>query len=91
MKSKKIRDSARGESCSLRASLLCQDDETVVACHLNSNFRGTGLKSPDIFVVYACAACHNLLDSSKVSSKDQLRALQETLMKVYHKGLITVK
>lgn len=87
--SKKIRNSARGESCSLRVSHMCNDD-TVVGCHLNSNYRGTGLKSPDIWIVYGCNACHELLDSGKVTKEDQLRALQETQMKLAEKGLIKV-
>lgn len=90
IKSSKITKSARGEECSLRVSPNCQDGETVVFCHLNSNFRGVGLKSPDLFGVYGCASCHALLDSSKVDYKDQLRALQETQMKLYQKGLINV-
>ena len=91
MKSKKIRDSARGEDCSLRVSSNCQDGETVIFAHLNSNYRGTGLKSPDLFGVYACYTCHTALDSGDVTSTDQLRALQETQMKLVSKSLITVK
>ncbi len=91
VKSKKIRNSARGEQCSLRVSPNCQDGETVVYCHLNSNFRGVGLKSPDLFGVYGCYHCHTLLDANKVDYKDQLRALQETQMKLFEKGLICVK
>ncbi len=89
MKSKKIRLSAKNENCSLRISPNCQDGETVVFCHLNSNYRGVGMKSPDLFGVYGCYWCHQLLDSSKVDYYDQLRALQETQMKLYDKGLIT--
>tara|TARA_R110000851_G_scaffold200970_2_gene352141 strand:- start:1599 stop:1874 length:276 start_codon:yes stop_codon:yes gene_type:complete len=91
MKSKKIRNSARGEDCSLRVAANCQDGETVVFAHLNSNYRGVGIKSPDLFGVYACHLCHAALDSGDVSSADQLRALQETQMKLYNKSLIEVK
>ena len=91
IESKKIRASAKGESCSLRVSPYCKDDETVVFAHLNSNYRGVGLKSPDLWGAYSCAWCHNMLDASKVSYKDQLRALQETQMKLFEKGLIEVK
>ena len=91
MKSKKIRESARGEDCSLRVSRNCQDGETVVFAHLNSNYRGTGIKSPDLFGVYACYYCHFQLDSGTISGTDQLRALQETQIKLYNKGLIEVK
>lgn len=88
--SKKIRNSAKGQVCSLRVSPRCDHDQTVVLCHLNSNYRGVGIKSPDIFGVYGCAYCHAELDSSKVDAKDQLRALQETQMKLAEIGLLQV-
>ena len=85
-----ITKSAKNETCSLRVSPRCTHDEPgkVVLCHLNSNYRGTGFKSPDIFGVYACHECHQLLDASKVSYEDQQRANQETLMKLVDKGLV---
>lgn len=89
--SQKIRDSAKGEDCSLRVHPNCQDGETVVFCHLNTNYRGMGLKSPDLFGLYSCAACHSMLDQSKVSAEDQLRGLIETQMKLAEKGLIQWK
>jgi len=88
--SKKIRASARGKACSLRVSNFCVDDESVVFCHLNSNFRGVGIKSPDLFGVYACQFCHQLLDASSVEAEDQLRALIETLMKLAEQDLVMV-
>lgn len=90
MKSKKIRESARGEDCTLRVSHQCQDGETVVFCHLNTPFKGVAIKSPDLFGVYGCYHCHVLLDSSKVDYQDQQRALFETQYKLYQKGLINV-
>lgn len=90
MKSKKIRESARGEDCTLRVSPQCQDGETVVFCHLNTPFKGVGIKSPDLFGIYGCFFCHQLLDSSKVDYQDQQRALFETQYKLYQKGLINV-
>ena len=90
-KSLKITQSAKGESCSLRVSDNCTDEYgQVVACHLNSNYRGTGYKSPDLWIVYSCYPCHQKLDKSEVSAEDQLRALQETQMKLLDKGLITI-
>ena len=86
--SKKIRASARGEDCSLRVSSKCQDGDTVVLCHLNSNYRGVGFKSPDIFACYGCFYCHQALDAGRVDYQDQLRALQETQMKLLAKGLL---
>jgi len=88
--SKKIRESARNEDCTLRVSSHCQDGESVVFCHLNSNYKGTGIKSPDLFGVYGCYRCHAELDSGIVDAEDQLRALMETQMKLFEKGLIKV-
>ncbi len=88
IKNNAIRGSARGENCALRIIPGCNPD-TVVAAHLNSNYKGMGNKSPDIFVVYACMRCHALLDAGKVHPKIQLRALQETQYKLMQKGLIT--
>jgi len=91
IKSKKIRESARGEACTLRVSPYCQDGETVVFCHLNTNFRGVGIKSPDLFGVYGCVYCHSMLDKSEVEHCDQLRALTETQIKRYEKVWLVVK
>lgn len=89
-KQTKITKSANGECCSLRVSPQCSHDEEgkVVLAHLNSNYRGTGFKSPDIFGVYACYECHLLLDASKVSYEDQQRGMFETIMKLVDKGLV---
>lgn len=87
----KITKSARGECCSLRVSPKCTDEDGVVVfCHLNSNYRGIGIKSPDLFGVYGCYWCHQELDSGKIEYRDQLRALQETQMKLLEKGLLDV-
>ena len=89
--SKKIRQSAKGESCTLRIPNVCNGNaETTVFAHLNTRFKGTGNKSPDIFGVYACSDCHSALDSNLVNKEDQLRALTETQMKLYIKGLIKI-
>ena len=88
--SKKIRASARGENCTIRYPGCRNDRETVVLCHLNSKWKGTGNKSPDLFGVYACHYCHGHLDHEFVEDYDKLRALQETQMRLYKKGLIIV-
>lgn len=88
--SKKIRQSARDEDCTLRVSGNCSSTETTVFCHLNSGFRGMGIKSPDLFGVYGCSHCHAMLDAGEVSYQDQLRASQETQMALFSKGLIKV-
>lgn len=89
-KQTKITKSAKDERCSLRVSPQCSHDEEgkVVLAHLNSDFRGMAMKSPDILAVYSFHNCHLLLDASKVDYEDQQRAHFETLMKLVGKGLV---
>ena len=88
-KQTKIRNSARGEDCSLRLG-HCSDPETVVFCHLDTRYKGMGIKSPDLFGLFGCYECHLKLDSYQVSAEDKLRALIETQMKLLEKGLISI-
>lgn len=88
---KAIRSSAEGENCTLRLVGCCPGNDTVVFAHLNSGWKGTGSKSPDIFGCYACRSCHTKLDNGEAPVYDQLRAMQETQIKLYQKGLIQVK
>lgn len=88
--SKAIRSSANGKQCTLRLD-GCDSGITTVFAHLNSRWKGTANKSPDLFGVYACYNCHLKLDANKVDAEDRLRALQETQMELYKMGLIEVK
>ena len=88
--SKKIRNSAKDENCTIRYPGCSNDTSTTVLAHLNSRYKGMGNKSPDILAVYACDFCHKKLDASRVPASEQLKALQETLIKLYEKGLIKV-
>ncbi len=91
----KIRESARGEDCSLRLG-FCSNPETVVLAHIGRN-RGIGIKCADYFAVYACSSCHDIIDG-RVSSEfnktelqaEKLRALEETQGKLTDKGLLNV-
>lgn len=94
--SKKIRDSARGESCTLRLSCCTFNPEQTVACHAPvPGQKGIGMKVPDIFVIYGCTACHDAIDgrNRKVEwdYKDILRAMGETIMRLIDKGLVIIK
>ncbi len=94
-KQTKIRKSARGEDCALRLG-NCSSIETVVLAHIGSN-RGIGLKCADYMAVYACYNCHDIIDARVKSeyTKDQLnteklRALEETLGKLFKNDLLRV-
>jgi len=91
-----IRNSARGEDCSLRLADNCQDGETVVLCHIGRN-RGMAIKCRDHFAVYGCSNCHDIIDG-KVKTiftpgeleTEKLRALEETQGKLINKGLMKI-
>lgn len=94
-KQTKIRNSARGEDCSLRLG-QCSDPETVILAHIGKN-RGMGIKCADYFAVYACSGCHDIIDDRVPSSfnpdeieGEKLRALEETQGKLFAKGLLNV-
>lgn len=96
IKSQAVRDSARGEDCSLRIPGVCNfDPETTILAHVPCGMRGTSIKGPDIIGVYACSACHDLLDDrvrgEAINGWDVIRALAETQVKLVQKGLVTVK
>jgi len=60
-----LRESARGEACTLRLD-GCNGgvlNETVVLCHLNSG--GMGAKTHDLHSWYGCHSCHNIADGRK--------------------------
>tara|TARA_R100000951_G_C2571544_1_gene158910 strand:+ start:51 stop:338 length:288 start_codon:yes stop_codon:yes gene_type:complete len=94
MAKKTIRNSARGEDCSLR--LQCSSPETVILAHIGRN-RGMAIKCGDHFAVYACSNCHDIIDGRVNSSfgkleldGEKLRALEETQGKLINKGLLNV-
>jgi len=63
VRSKKLRDSARGENCTLRIPGVCNGDtETSVLCHLPHGRRGVGTKASDDHAVIACSSCHDAID-----------------------------
>lgn len=91
-----IRQSARGEECTLRLPGICNFDlETTVLAHLPSRLKGMGTKSADIHGVYACSCCHDAIDGRMRSglSRDEIKAamldaLIETQLRLIEKGLL---
>ena len=94
MSKSKIRDSAKGENCSLRLG-YCSGNETTVLCHIGRN-RGWAIKCADYFAVYACSNCHDVIDGRSKPlyevdiEEEKLRALEETQAKLITKGLIKI-
>ena len=90
IRSNKIRNSARGQDCTLRLVGVCNfNDETTVLAHIGVN-RGMALKCDDTFAVYACSSCHSEIDGPYRFNfdSDKLRALEETQKILFYKGLI---
>ena len=93
--SKKIRDSARGECCSLRIEGVCKgDSETVVFCHAPFPNRG-GMRAHDFWGAYGCSSCHDYVDRRNYRYADQaeineswLIGIHETQEKLFSKGLL---
>lgn len=99
--SKKIRESARGEDCTLRSPACTTDQEpfdfkSTVFCHIPVKFmNGTGAKNSDFCGFYGCKACHDWFDidnrGSEEAAKMALVAWTVTLHKIYEKGFLAVK
>lgn len=94
--SKKLRDSARGQDCTLRIIGVCNfNPETTVLAHLPCGHKGMGMKSPDNMAVFACSDCHDRLDfrvkGGDIDARDLLRALAETQAAWLRMGLMTIK
>jgi len=102
IKRSKIRESARGEQCSLRIPGVCNfNRETTVLAHLNCVDKGMGFKSPAWWAVDACSGCHDYIDgrANQLGPHDTpfgfkwkeeyiLAGLYETQKKLREKGLI---
>lgn len=94
--SKKLRDSARDQDCTLRIPGVCNGNpETTILAHLPCGQKGIGMKSPDNMAVFACCACHDRLDfrirGGDIDWRDILRALAETQTIWIDKGLMVIK
>lgn len=94
----KIRQSARGEECTLRFPCCNGDTATTVWCHSNrlADGKGMGLKAPDQEGCYGCFNCHAFLDGGYVAARwpravvehtfDLARAASQQLLRA--KGLL---
>ena len=93
--SKAIRQSAKGENCTLVSAVCNHNPETVVFCHIRLPGDGIGRKPPDYFGFYGCSACHALQEARDITSgaygfEDLLIALRRTQEKLVAKGLLHI-
>ncbi len=93
--SKKLRDSARGQECTLRFYGICnRNPETTVLAHVPCGMKGMGMKGPDQIACFSCSACHDALDGRhrvEIDWRDVIRAVAETQDIWLRSGLMTVK
>lgn len=85
LRSKKLRDSARGEECTMNSILCNFDPETVVLCHSNSHKHGKGLsiKADDRESFYGCSRCNYWFDDV-AASKEVKEAMYEKAKEITH-------
>lgn len=63
IESKKIRDAAAGQACTLQIVGHCNyDTTTTILAHLPDESHGGARKSDDISACFACSSCHDLID-----------------------------
>ncbi len=91
-RSKKLRDSARGESCTLRLPGCQNLTETTVLCHspYAEHGKAKGLKSEDHYACYGCYNCHQVLDKQYKTPEIRAafaRAMALTQKRFRDKGL----
>lgn len=94
--SKKIRDSARGEDCTIEIPGVCMNEvETVVLCHFPDEYGGTSIKSDDTSAGYGCYRCHRVVDG--VDENDEFlqnkdfylrRSQTRTVRRMIEKGVL---
>lgn len=59
-----LRKEAKGRECQVRIPGVCNgNSETVVGAHYRmAGLCGTGCKPSDLFIAWACSACHDEID-----------------------------
>ena len=102
VRSKKLRDAARGEACTIGLPCCDGGGETSVLAHLPDESHGISRKSDDISACIGCDPCHAVIDGRDRNS-DSAREFQEhrefymrraqtrTWRRLYELGLIVIK
>lgn len=99
IRSKALRNAAKGQSCKLQIPGICLGGtDTTVLAHLPSSPHGLSLKGDDLIAVEACAACHDVIDGRSAYSWDpgeKEAAYYEALTRQLHswvvRGLVNVE
>lgn len=99
MKSQALRDSAKGQDCTLQIPGACNyDPATVVFVHFPDESHGMARKSDDISGGFGCSGCHDVIDRRvpyDFAAGDRewfmRRAQNRTMRRWIELGLVTVK
>lgn len=94
IRSKAIRQAAKGENCTVNYPGCNYNPETTVFCHLDYLWagKGKGLKSHDIGF-FGCSDCHKIYGDKKMNDEYFyiLRAVILTLKRLIEMEIVTVK
>lgn len=102
IRSQKVLNSARGQTCAARFPGICNGNpETTVFAHLNGAAfgKGKGVKAHDILGFHSCSACHAYVDtghgtkpilSEAELARYVLEAVATTLVRLFRAGLLFV-
>ncbi len=80
--SKKLRDFARDQTCTMRMPWCNNDPATTVHCHVRAfGSGGMGSKPHDFHGFHGCSECHRR--EKEAGWDDILRAMMETQTRIY--------
>ena len=82
--SKKLRESARGQPCTLNVAGVCNySPETSVLAHIQVDGGIMGSKVDDFSACIACSDCHAWLDQHRGSELDELFYTRRAMVRTW--------
>lgn len=100
IRSKAIRNAAKGQDCTVNVSGVCNyNPETVILAHYPSESKGMGIKSSDLCAGFCCSTCHDALDGrtkhANLDYGEREYYMRRSMVRTWHKliemGVITIK
>lgn len=98
IRSSKITRAAQGEACTVQVLGICNHNpETTIPAHLPDISHGMALKASDIFIVFACHACHECIDRRRIEPEFEerrewymLQAYKRTIARLFELGVFKI-